>query len=140
MREVPLRVLLRRATQLAEHHFARKRTEQMSPRQYDILRAVSAIGPCDQTTVVEATGIDRSTLAEVVYRLAKGGMLSQKVSRADRRAKVVAITKGGETALQEYNANNARVEKLIREAVNGHEQLLRQSLERIVNHLDQDDK
>jgi DNA-binding MarR family transcriptional regulator len=48
-----------------------------------------------QTAIVEATHIDRSTLADVVRRLVEKGWLRRRRSKHDARAYVVTLTEEG---------------------------------------------
>jgi len=54
---------------------------------------------------VEITGIDRSTLAEMVRRMLDKGLLSRKRTEEDQRANAVAISPVGRKALR--GARNA---------------------------------
>ena len=53
-----------------------------------------------QTALVEITGIDRSTLAEMVRRMLDKGLLSRERTEEDQRANAVAITPSGRKALR----------------------------------------
>lgn len=75
------------------------------------LSALEAIGQnpkANQTDIVAATGIDRSTLADVVRRLLNLGLIERKRSRDDARSNVLTITKEGKRAL--LRTANARLE------------------------------
>ena len=48
----------------------------LTPRQYAVLLTVSLNEGLSQTNLVEKTGIDRSTLADIVRRMLKKGLLS----------------------------------------------------------------
>jgi DNA-binding MarR family transcriptional regulator len=62
--------LLHRAGQCADELFALNvgKTE-LTPRQYAVLAAAAASEDLSQTALVDATGIDRSTLADIVALL-----------------------------------------------------------------------
>jgi len=49
---------------------------------------------------VDATGIDRSTLADVVRRLSKKGLLQRRRTREDARAYAVKLTDEGRRVLR----------------------------------------
>jgi len=53
-----------------------------------------------QTDIVESTGIDRSTVAEMIRRMVKKGLLQRRRSRLDARAYVVRLTEAGQRALK----------------------------------------
>ena len=64
---------------------------------------VSAIADSDepsQTTLVERTGIDRSTMADIVRRLTARGLVQRRRTRRDARRYAVRLTDKGENALR----------------------------------------
>ena len=68
-------------------------------RQFAVLAAVAENEGLTQTALVRATGIDRSTLAELVARMIVKGLLARERSAADARANTVRLTEAGRTAL-----------------------------------------
>ena len=100
--------LMHRALQLALDIYA----EEAGPggvtqRQFAVLEAVSHRSGLTQTDLVRATGIDRSTLADLVARMTAKGLLQRERSTLDARAKAVRLSAAGETAL---DAARPRVE------------------------------
>jgi len=78
--------LLHRAGQCAEVLFTNETGKaDLTPRQYAILASVSQNPDVSQTGLVEQTGVDRSTLADIVRRLVKKGLLQRKRTRRDAR-------------------------------------------------------
>jgi DNA-binding MarR family transcriptional regulator len=69
-------------------------------RQFAVLAAVAANEGLTQTALVRATGIDRSTLAELVARMIVKGLLARERSAADARANTVRLTEAGRAALE----------------------------------------
>ena len=67
-------------------------------RQFAVMEAVSARSGLTQTDLVRATGIDRSTLADLVTRMTAKGLLERERSAVDARAKAVRLSEAG-TAL-----------------------------------------
>lgn len=93
--------LLHRAGQCADELFALNIGEsELTPRQFEVLRAVANQAEPSQTALVEATGIDRSTLADIVRRLVSRGLLVRKRTRHDARMYAVRLTANGEKALR----------------------------------------
>lgn len=93
--------LMHRALQLALDIYA----EEVGPggltqRQFAVLEAVSAKSGLTQTDLVKATGIDRSTLADLVARMTAKGLLERSRSTLDARAKAVALSPAGAEALE----------------------------------------
>lgn len=70
-------------------------------RQFAVLAAVAENEGLTQTALVQATGIDRSTLAELVARMISKGWLARERSAADARANTVRLMEAGHSALGE---------------------------------------
>ena len=90
--------LLHMASQRADNLFA-EQGSPLSPRQYIVLTMLEGGEGGSQTDIVRATGIDRSTLAELVKRLVRAGYVRRRRSKADARAYVVRLTTNGRKAL-----------------------------------------
>ena len=67
----------------------------------------------NQTQLVERTGIDRSTLADVVRRMLKKGMLQRRRTRDDARAYAVKLTDEGARILKTHDPLARRVDERI---------------------------
>lgn len=93
--------LLHRAGQLAEDLFARSIGDLgITARQFVVLSVVDALDDPSQTALCEMSGIDRSTLADIVRRLVSRGLLSRRRTRQDARMYAVRITPEGQDMLQ----------------------------------------
>jgi DNA-binding MarR family transcriptional regulator len=93
--------LLHRAGQCADEIFSLSLPAgTMTPRQYAVLKAVEASVEPSQTTLVEMTGIDRSTVADIVRRLVERGLLQRRRTRRDARMYALRLTAKGITALR----------------------------------------
>lgn len=100
--------LMHRVLQLALDIY----TEEAGPdgltqRQFAVLEAVSQKSGLTQTDLVRTTGIDRSTLADLVARMTTKGLLDRVQSTIDARAKAVSLSAAGQAAL---DAARPRVE------------------------------
>ncbi len=92
--------LLHRAGQCADELFAiNVASNDLTPRQYAVLKAVAANKNPSQTLLVEKTGIDRSTLADIVRRLEARGLLARQRTESDARKYAIRLTDSGKTAL-----------------------------------------
>jgi MarR family transcriptional regulator, temperature-dependent positive regulator of motility len=91
--------LLHRAGQSAEVVFDAEMARAVTPRQFAVMMTVARSQGLSQTGIVDATGIDRSTLAELVPRLVKRGLLQRKRTKEDARAYAVRLTKDGRRVL-----------------------------------------
>ena len=93
--------MLHRAGQYADEIFAASIGEStLTPRQFAVLKAVAGSKEPSQTVLVNETGIDRSTLADIVRRLVSRGLLSRTRAKHDARAYVVKLTTSGQAAIK----------------------------------------
>ncbi len=94
--------LLHRALQLALDVYGEEvGAGALTQRQYAVLAAVAADEGLTQTDLVRATGIDRSTLADMIARMIEKGFLARERSTLDARAKTVRLAAKGRAALDE---------------------------------------
>jgi DNA-binding MarR family transcriptional regulator len=101
--------LLRRAQQYAFDLFSAEIGDsKLTPRQFAVLLTVQQNEGLSQTDLVRRTGIDRSTLADMISRLIKRGTLSRTRTKEDARANSVKITAAGR---KEIAAHSAKVKK-----------------------------
>ncbi|MBA3812670.1 MAG: winged helix-turn-helix transcriptional regulator [Caulobacteraceae bacterium] len=92
--------LLHRALQLAlDYHAEAAGPSAVTQRQFTVLAAAGAADGQTQNDLVRATGIDRSTLADLVARMAAKGLLEREPSATDARANTVRLSKAGRDAL-----------------------------------------
>lgn len=109
----PVHLLHRAGQRAAEMFDAAVGGKGLTPRQYAILLALSENEGVSQTDLVERTGIDRSTLADVVRRMIKKGLVLRRRTKEDQRAYAVRLSEKGKQALQETvaaaNAADQRV-------------------------------
>ncbi|HZP07753.1 MarR family winged helix-turn-helix transcriptional regulator [Methyloceanibacter sp.] len=94
--------LLHRAGQCAADIFSEEaRSSGLTPRQFAVLAVAAEEEGLTQTELVERTGIDRSTLADIVARLLSRGLIQRRRSKEDARAYAVKLTPQGARALRE---------------------------------------
>lgn len=92
--------LLHRAGQCADELFTTAiGTLDLTPRQYAVLVAASRADDLSQTALVEQTGIDRSTIADIVRRLVDRGLLQRRRTRQDARMYAVRLSPSGRNAV-----------------------------------------
>lgn len=92
--------LLHRALQLAlDFHAEAAGPATITQRQYTVLTAAAAADGLTQNDLVRATGIDRSTLADLVARMLTKGLLVRERSATDARANNVRLSEAGRAAL-----------------------------------------
>ena len=103
--------LLRRAQQYAHDLYAKEvGSSGPTPRQFEVLHTVAGNEGLSQTDLVHATGIDRSTLADMIARMIKKGLLSRKRTKEDARANAVSITAKGKTMLKKAQSGVNKAE------------------------------
>jgi DNA-binding MarR family transcriptional regulator len=94
--------LLHRVLQLALDIYAEESgAGGITQRQFAVLAAVAENEGVTQTGLVRATGIDRSTLADMVARMITKGHLERQRSDLDARANTVSLTPAGAAVLEE---------------------------------------
>jgi DNA-binding MarR family transcriptional regulator len=93
--------LLHRASQRADAIFGSHMPDSspLTPRQLAVLQAVAQKDGLSQTDIMNATGIDRSSTAELVRRLVKSGWLQRRRTRRDGRVYAIRITTPGRELL-----------------------------------------
>lgn len=93
--------LLRRANQYANDLYTNETDSSgLTQRQFAVLFAVDQREGASQTELVQATGIDRSTLADMIVRMQSKDLLARKRTDADQRANSVRITPVGRRAMR----------------------------------------
>lgn len=112
--------LLHRAGQCAGDIFqAEMGTGDLTPRQYAVLVTVSQYEGLSQTNLVEKTGIDRSTLADIVRRMLKKGLLQRRRTKEDARAYAVKLTDEGWRTLKAAEPMARRVDEKVLAVLTG---------------------
>ena len=91
----------------------------LTPRQYAVLVAVSQNEGVSQTQLVDKTGVDRSTLADIVRRMLKKGLLQRRRTKDDARAYAVKLTDEGWRVLKAADPLAKRVDDRILAALPG---------------------
>lgn len=106
--------LLRRAQQYAHDLYSQEVSASgPTPRQFEVLHVVSKNEGLSQTDLVRHTGIDRSTLADMIARMMKKGLLSRKRTREDARANAVSITASGRRMLKSAESKVNKSDKAV---------------------------
>jgi len=124
--------LIRRCQQFYGDLYAREAgSRELTKQQFTLLCALEQHDGANQTTLVEVTGIDRSTLAEMVRRMLEKGLLSRERTEEDQRANAVAISAIGRKALRAARNAADRAERALLEALPAPER------QKFVKHLSQ---
>lgn len=92
--------LLHRAGQCADELFAINiGGADLTPRQFAVLKAIAGAREPSQTDLVDQTGIDRSTMADIVRRLIAKSLVQRRRTRRDARMYAIKLTDKGRAAL-----------------------------------------
>jgi DNA-binding MarR family transcriptional regulator len=83
----------------------------LTKQQYTVLAALENNEGVSQTALVEMTGIDRSTLAEMVHRMLERSLITRERTEADARANSITVTAAGRRALRSARQAAERAEK-----------------------------
>src|SRR5580704_14591804 len=93
--------LIRRLHQLhCALFFEETRGYDITPVQYSLMTALAARGELEQNSLALEIGMERSSVAEVVPRLQRRGLLSRRRSAEDGRVKLIGLTRKGATLLK----------------------------------------
>lgn len=96
--------LLHRAEQVAADRFTELVGDTVTLRQFAVLAAIAeAKAAANQSDLVRATGIDRSTLAEMLKRMQARGWITRAASISDKRAVSVQLTEPGASLLSGFD-------------------------------------
>ena len=110
--------LLHRALQRALDIYAEAFGEAgITQRQYALLAAAEEREGATQADLVRITGIDRSTLADIVRRMQRKGLLQRRRTKEDARAYAVKLTDEGRRVLRTAEPLSKRVDDRILEAL-----------------------
>ncbi len=129
--------LLHRAGQCAGDIFhTEMKVGGLTPRQLAVLMTVAQNEGLSQTGLVDRTGIDRSTLADIVRRMQRKGLLQRRRTREDARDYAVKLTDEGRRVLRVAEPVGKKVDERILEALPGkHREQFVDDLQAIVDAL-----
>lgn len=110
--------LLRRAEQFAAEIFTKAGlSDGVTLRQTVLLAAIAEEEGASQSDLVRATGVDRSTLAEMMARMEKKGLIARHGAAGDKRAKSVKLTSEGRARLEAALPAMRRVDEALLRAL-----------------------
>ncbi|OJX65252.1 MAG: hypothetical protein BGO95_07395 [Micrococcales bacterium 73-13] len=105
--------LIRRAQQLHAAIWAREASDRISSLQYGVLAVLDRMPGASQKELGEEISVDRSTVAELVTRMARGGLIARVRDGGDRRRNVLELTPEGREALETLRPRVGRVQELL---------------------------
>ncbi len=114
----PVSFMLKRAAQYsADLYAAQLGKSGLTQRQFTVLEAVERNEGGSQTTMVKETGIDRSTLADLINRLETQSYLRRKRSENDARVNFLYLTDQGRAALADTQPHVRQVDQALVESL-----------------------
>jgi DNA-binding MarR family transcriptional regulator len=106
--------LIHRVQQCTDDAFAKEaRDIDLTQRQLIVLEAISTMPGASQSRLCEATGIDRSTLAEIMRRMVLKRVVARRRSREDARTYVIELAEAGRDMLRQAYPIATKVEQRI---------------------------
>lgn len=123
---------VRRAGQRLSSSWAATVTTGLSSVQYASLVVLAELGTCDQQTLGNRAGFDRATGSYLVERMVERGLIDAVTDPANRRSKLICLTKAGREVLEATIPEAKRAEAMLAERLSADE--LRQ-LKKLMNVL-----
>jgi DNA-binding MarR family transcriptional regulator len=106
--------LLHRVHQCAGDLFQSHMSDMdVTTTQYTVLVAAAEKDGLSQQDIINATGIDRSTVSQVVQLLIRKGLLKRRRTRHDARAYAVSLTEAGHDVLKSSEPIVGRIEQAL---------------------------
>lgn len=115
----PLHLFHRAVQVVTEIYQNEMASHDLTARQYAVLFALAHTDAMSQSKLVDATGIDRSTMADIVRRMLKKGIIQRKRDKEDARAYEVRITEEGVRLFKTVTPIINRVEDKLLSALKG---------------------
>ena len=91
--------------------------DDLTPRQLAVLVTVADNEGLSQTGLVDRTGIDRSTLADLVKRMQRKGLLQRRRKKEDARAYAVKLSEDGRRLLRTAEPLGKRIDQRVLDAL-----------------------
>lgn len=109
--------LLRRAQQLHLALWNREVSSEVSSVQFTALSVLLRRPGISQAELGDELDLDRATIADLVARMVRNGLVDREQSARDRRQKVLTLTDRGESTVHALRPAVDRVEVLLTESL-----------------------
>lgn len=114
--------LVRRLHQIHVAMFLEECNEfNVTPVQFAVLTVLFNSDTMDQVSIANQIGVDRNTVADVIRRLEKRGVLERPASVADKRAKLARITDKGRAFVEAVQPAMIRAQRRLVKPLNDEE-------------------
>ncbi|MFI9773718.1 MarR family winged helix-turn-helix transcriptional regulator [Streptomyces sp. NPDC051956] len=97
-------------------------SEEITSPQFAVLNALVAEPGLDQRTVGERVGLDRSTIAEVISRLSRRGLIDKVRDPQDGRRSLLRLTEDGARVHRKLTVRTARMNQIFLAPLSADEQ------------------
>jgi DNA-binding MarR family transcriptional regulator len=125
--------LIRRAQQRHVAAWARLVSTETTSVQFAVLAVLDRLGECSQQQLCQAVDLDRSTIADLVARMERRGLLTRRRAADDRRRNVTVLTPEGRAELDRLRPGVEAVERELTGDLDADERAaLRASLRRLL--------
>ncbi|WP_063796140.1 MarR family winged helix-turn-helix transcriptional regulator [Streptacidiphilus griseoplanus] len=114
--------LIRVAQQVHTRLWAEQVGAELTAPQFGVLLALALEPGSDQRTVGERASLDKATMAEMVGRLVRRGLVLRRRDPADGRRKLLALSPSGAQQVREATAGVVRVQRMLFEPLDQTEQ------------------
>jgi DNA-binding MarR family transcriptional regulator len=85
----------------------------LTARQYVVLVAAAHQDGSSQQDIIDSTGIDRSTVSQVVQTMIRKGLLKRRRTREDARAYAITLTQYGRDVLKASEPIVGRIDEAL---------------------------
>ena len=92
--------------------------ENVTPIQFGLLSVVLDEPGCDQITLAEKLGIDRTNIADVIRRLERRGWIKRTTNATDRRMRSVSLTDQGRMFVSRTHTKMQRAQERLLSPLN----------------------
>lgn len=107
----------------------------LTPIQYTILVIIDLSAKLEQTSIAARAGLDNSTVADVIKRLEKNGMVRREVGVRDKRARVTSITALGKSAITDASpVIDDAVQRMLSPLASDEQDLFLRMIDRVLEH------
>lgn len=113
--------LIRRTERVQGELWGAEVGAELTAPQYAVLVAVARGGQVDQRQVGELASLDKSSTADIVARLERGGWLRRTRDPADGRRRLLELTSPSRVALDHVTPNVAHVQELLLKPLSANE-------------------
>ena len=113
--------LIRRAAQVHVAVWSREVSTETTSVQFGVLASLSESDGMSQRELGDALDLDRSTIADLVARLERRGLVSRRRQERDSRANLVSLTPAGLAEYGELAPRVAEVDRILAARLSGDE-------------------